>query len=44
MKYLCHYSWEPNAQKQADAIRADLLAQGIVLEDRPGGTTEWRRA
>jgi hypothetical protein len=21
MKYLCHYSWEPNAQKQAEAIR-----------------------
>ena len=30
--------------KRADAIRAELLAQGIVLEDKPGGNTEWRRA
>jgi cysteinyl-tRNA synthetase len=29
---------------RADAIRADLLARGIVLEDKPGGVTEWRRA
>jgi cysteinyl-tRNA synthetase len=29
---------------QADLIRQTLLAQGIVLEDKPGGMTEWRRA
>lgn len=29
---------------QADAIRKTLLEQGIVLEDKPGGLTEWRRA
>ena len=26
------------------SIRAELLEQGIVLEDKPGGITEWRRA
>ena len=29
---------------QADQIRKALLEQGIILEDKPGGITEWRRA
>ena len=28
---------------RADGIRDDLKAQGVVLEDKPGGVTEWRR-
>jgi cysteinyl-tRNA synthetase len=40
---------ERNAAKKAkdfsraDAIRKQLDASGIVLEDKPGGLTEWRR-
>jgi len=29
---------------KADSIRKTLLNQGVVLEDKPGGITEWRRA
>ncbi|RQZ65554.1 cysteine--tRNA ligase [Burkholderia sp. Bp9004] len=28
---------------EADRIRAELLDAGIALEDKPGGSTEWRR-
>jgi cysteinyl-tRNA synthetase len=28
---------------RADAIRAEWLARGIAFEDKPGGTTLWRR-
>jgi cysteinyl-tRNA synthetase len=29
---------------EADKIRADLLLEGIILEDKPDGSTNWRRA
>ena len=29
--------------KKSDEIRDELLAADIVLEDKPGGATEWRR-
>ena len=28
----------------ADRIRAELLADGVILEDKAGGVTQWRRA
>jgi cysteinyl-tRNA synthetase len=30
--------------KEADRIRDELASQGVILEDRPDGRTEWRRA
>jgi cysteinyl-tRNA synthetase len=29
---------------EADRIRATLASQGILLEDKPGGVTQWRRS
>ncbi len=29
---------------EADRIRDELAPKGIILEDKPDGTTEWRRA
>lgn len=29
---------------ESDQIRAELLAAGIILEDKPDGSTNWRRA
>ena len=29
---------------ESDKIRAELLAEGIILEDKPDGSTNWRRA
>jgi len=28
---------------EADHIRAELAAEGIILEDNPDGTTTWRK-
>jgi cysteinyl-tRNA synthetase len=30
--------------EEADRIRDALRVRGIILEDRPDGTTDWRRA
>ena len=28
---------------EADNIRKDLAARGVILEDRPDGSTRWKR-
>ncbi len=30
--------------KRSDEIRAQLTEKGVILEDKPDGTTSWRRA
>lgn len=30
--------------RRSDEIRSELAARGIILEDKPGGTTSWRRS
>ena len=34
---------ESKNYSRSDEIRKELEAAGIVLEDKPGGITEWRR-
>jgi cysteinyl-tRNA synthetase len=29
--------------KRADEIRQELVTAGVLLEDKPGGVTQWRR-
>ena len=29
---------------ESDRIRKELADKGVILEDKPGGTTTWRRA
>jgi cysteinyl-tRNA synthetase len=29
---------------ESDRIRDELVKAGVILEDKPGGTTTWRRA
>jgi cysteinyl-tRNA synthetase len=46
---LTHIAARATAKKtrnftEADRIRAELLAVGVVLEDKPDGSTDWRRA
>jgi cysteinyl-tRNA synthetase len=28
---------------ESDRIRKELADKGVILEDKPGGTTSWRR-